>query len=323
MNPRYRFKVGLFVFIALVLVAALMVNFSKGLSFFKPTYELKLKATSVGGIKQQASVMMSGVEIGKVVGAELSDDGRHVIVRLKIYDRFKIYPDAEFGVDSLGFLGDQYISIKPTKNAGKPLVNGDQVVAQEAFNLQETAKAAAGFVQRLDSTVNKINEIVGRIDHIVLNETNLNSLSTAIGNFRVASEKAIAAMEGVATLFQTNAEPVHVAVTNLVQFSRRLDQLAADLDRIVNTNGVEITVAVENLGAASANVKALMADIQAGKGLLGGLLKDEQMKTNFSVLLTNVESAAANFSTLGSNINHRGLWRILWKPSETKKPEKK
>jgi len=47
-------KVGLFVFIGLVLLAVLLIQFSKGTSIFRGTYELHLHASNVGGLKQRA-----------------------------------------------------------------------------------------------------------------------------------------------------------------------------------------------------------------------------------------------------------------------------
>ncbi len=319
-------KVGIFVAIALVLVAALMVNFSKGLSIFTSTYRIFLKTSSVAGIRPQASVMMSGVEVGKVIDAQLSEDGKFVTVSLKIYSRYKIYSDAEFGIDALGFLGDQYIAIRPTKNEGHIVINDETVEAQEPFNLQEMAKASVGFIQRLDLMIKKLNEIVTRVDSVVLNDTNLTNLSTSISNFKTASENAVSAVNSLSVLINTNSPGISTTLSNLVQFSTRLDKIGGDLDQIINTNGIEITVAVKNFQSASRDIKELTAELQAGKGLVGGLLKDESMRTEFSTLLTNVNSAAAHFSALGSNATQQGLWRILWKPKAPKTnspPQKK
>lgn len=317
-DSRFQMKVGIFVAISLVLIAALMVNFSKGLSIFTSTYKIFLKTSSVAGIKPQASVMMSGVEIGKVIDAQLSEDGKFVTVSLKVYSRYKIYSDAEFGIDSLGFLGDQYIAIRPTNNKGKMLVNGDTVEAQEPFNLQEMAKASVGFIQRLDLMIKKLNEIVARVDSVVLSDVNLTNLSATITNFKTASQNAVGAVDALTILIQTNSPAVSTVLTNLVQLSSRLDKLGSDLDQIINTNGVEITVAVKNFQSASRDIKELTAEIQAGKGLVGGLLKDDSMRNEFSALLTNANAAAANFSALGSNATHQGLWRLLWKPKAPK-----
>jgi hypothetical protein len=56
----------------------------------------------------------------------------------------------------------------------------------------------------------------------------------------------------------------------------------------------------------------LLAGIQAGKGLAGTLLKNEQ-------LAANVSRVASNLSVTTSNLNRAGLWGVLWrhKPPKT------
>ena len=50
-----------------------------------------------------------------------------------------------------------------------------------------------------------------------------------------------------------------------------------------------------------------MTDLQAGRGLAGNLLKDEQTMHQFRALLTNLNTAVHRFSTLTSNLNTHGL----------------
>ncbi len=65
-KSRLEWKVGLFVFVGLVLIALLLLQFSKGLTMFQPTYRILLQATDVGGLKRGAGVLMSGVQVGTV-----------------------------------------------------------------------------------------------------------------------------------------------------------------------------------------------------------------------------------------------------------------
>lgn len=121
-QTKIELKVGLFVFIGLVLLAGLMLNFSKGIALFKKTYELQLLADNAGGIKQKAMVLMSGIKVGTVVDSTLSTNGK-VIIRLQIDSAFPIDHDARFLVDSMGFLGDQYVAIVSTNTSGVFLTN--------------------------------------------------------------------------------------------------------------------------------------------------------------------------------------------------------
>jgi len=49
----------------------------------------------------------------------------------------------------------------------------------------------------------------------------------------------------------------------------------------------------------------MMDDLQSGQGLVGTLLKNEQLSTN-------VQTIAANLTIATSNLNQLGLWHFLW-----------
>ncbi|MBA4149440.1 MAG: MCE family protein [Verrucomicrobia bacterium] len=313
-DKRLEIKVGLFVLIGLTLIAALLLYFSKGTTLFTPTYNITLKTSKVGGLKSQAQVLISGVPVGRVESIALSEDGKTATVQLKILERYRIYPDAEFAIDSLGFLGDQYISVLPTENKGEPLQSGAVVEAKEPFDMQELARASMGFVTRLDTTAQNLNDAILRVDRMVLNEQTLTNLSLAISNLMTFSETAIQAAEGVNTLFETNSSPINAAMTNLVVFSLQLNQLAEELNQTVVTNRASLGRAMNNLEKSSHTLREILADLNAGTGLAGSLIRDEDLKVEMSSLVTNFNEVAGNLSILSSNINTRGLWSVLWKP---------
>src|SRR5271154_189135 len=108
-KSRLEIKVGLFVLIGLALLAVLIIQFSKGTSVFRGTYELRLDASNVGGLKTRASVLLAGVQVGSVSDISLAPDGKSVTIFLKIYKDYKIYHDARFVIEQAGFLGDEYV----------------------------------------------------------------------------------------------------------------------------------------------------------------------------------------------------------------------
>src|SRR5256886_9900599 len=218
-QKRLEWKVGLFVVVCLVLLGLLVLNFSKGLTFFTPTYSLHLKTSNVGGIKREATVLEAGVPVGNVAGAELSTDGRTVTVLLKIHSRYQIHGDAVFTIDSMGFLGDQYVAIIAGKNEAPVLKDGDEVICREPFNLQEVARSALGFIQRIDETARKLDSALTRVEQHVLNDETLTNLSSSITNFRLVSEHALATVDKVDPVVQSNTLPVSVTTSNLALFS--------------------------------------------------------------------------------------------------------
>ena len=306
-KSRLEIKVGLFVLIGLVLLAVLLLQFSKSTSVFRGTYNLKLHTTNVGGLKQRAGVLLAGVQVGSVWDIQLSDDGKSVTILLKIYNDYKnkIYHDARFAIEQSGFLGDPYVSIVPTTNSLPLLEDGADVNCEEPFNLQEVARSASGFIQRIDETAKKLDASVSDLQREVLNEQTLTNFAIAIGNARTFSEQALGTVSDINTIIATNAAQVGIAVSNAVFFSQQLTDLADSANNLLATNGAEISLAVQNVKSSTDTLKKLTDDLQAGKGLAGTLLQNEQ-------LATNVQMIAENLSVTTSNLNRVGLWGIMW-----------
>src|SRR5262245_22215241 len=89
-ESRLEWKVGLFVFIGLVLIAALLLQFSKGTTF-RPGYQILLRASNVGGLKTRAQVLMAGVQVGSVSDIKLGPQGTNVTITLRIYSQYVIH----------------------------------------------------------------------------------------------------------------------------------------------------------------------------------------------------------------------------------------
>ena len=304
-NKRLEWKVGLFVFIGLVLLAGLLLQFSKGTSLFRPTYNLYLKAKNVGGLKTRASVLMAGVQIGTVSDIELNPAGTNVTITLKIYKQYVIHKDARMVIEQSGFLGDQYVAIVPTLNEGDVWQPDDHPMAEEPFSIQQVARSAVGFLQRIDQTTKKLDDAIADVRRLVLNEQTLTNLSAAVGNVRLASERAVVTVDNINGLVETNSQAVAGAVSNVVYFSHQINDVAVDFKDVLATNGAELATSMKNIESSSQVLKNVLEDVQSGKGLAGTVLRNEQ-------LATNVDIIAANLSITTSNLNRLGLWHFLW-----------
>jgi phospholipid/cholesterol/gamma-HCH transport system substrate-binding protein len=309
---RLEIKVGVFVFIGLAVLAVLLIQFSKGNSLFRGTYDLYLHTANVGGIKPRAGVLLAGVQVGTVADIQLADKGKSVTLVLKIYKDIPIYHDARFVIEQSGFLGDQFVSVNPTANELPTLTNNADVYCEAPFNLQEVARSASGFIQRIDVTAQKLDASVTDLRRVVLNEGTLTNFSVALNNLRALTEQAMNTIGDINVLITTNGEKAGQAVSNLVYFSQELTQLAGSAQSMLDTNGMNITAATKNIEASTETLKKLADDLHGGKGLAGTLLQNEQ-------LATNVQSIAGNLSITTSNLNRLGLWGILWahKPPNT------
>jgi len=315
-KARLEIKVGVFVLVSLLLLAALLVSFSKGVTRFARTYDLKLRTTDVGGIKRGASVLMAGYPIGNVNRLTLSSNGESVVLTLQIKQEHSIRTNAVFVIEQSGFLGDQFVAIYPDTNHTARFFNpGEEATCPPPFNLQQTARDASGFIRRIDETARKLDAAIADIRRLVLNEETLVQVSNTLSNLRVASGRAVTVIDNINTLVDTNAPIISESVSNVAYFSDQLSQFSGSLNTLLATNADEISAALKSVETSAAVLRQLLEDVRAGKGTAGRLLGDEQMAAN-------VAQIAQNLSVTSSNLNRFGLWRILWKPkvAETNRP---
>jgi ABC-type transporter Mla subunit MlaD len=309
---RLEWRVGLFVFIGLVLLAVLLLQFSKGTSWFRSTYNLYLTARNVGGLKVRGSVLMSGVQIGTVSDIRLNPSGTNVTITLRLLKPYVVHQDARFLIEQSGFLGDQYVAIAPTLNEGRVFEAGEHALAQEPFNLQEVARSASGFLQRIDETARQLDAAILDVRHLVLNEQTLTNLAVTVGTMRLASERALVAVDNVNTLIDTNSPSIAMAVSNALFFSEQITRFGSAFGDVLSTNSHDVTAAVKNIESSTVVLKSLLDDLQAGKGLAGTVLRNEPLAASFQTI-------ADNMAVTTSNLNRLGLWGILWshKPPQT------
>lgn len=304
-KSKLEWKVGLFVCIGLVLLAALLIQFTKGVTFFRAHYGLRLRATSASGLQRHAQVLMSGLKIGTVEEIGLGADGRSVVMTLRIYRPFQIHKDARFVIETAGFLGDQYVSIEPTRNQGPFFAPGEEARAESPFEIQDVARTASGLIEHMDSAATNVNTALNDVRRTILSAQALTNLSETLDTLRRASDRSLIVAENVEDLVASNRVAVTLSISNLLQFSEAMNQSASAFRDLLSTNAPEIRAAVQNIETSSATLKNLLEGVQQGKGLAGKLLENEQIASNVSQIISNV-------SVTTSNLNRRGLWGILW-----------
>jgi phospholipid/cholesterol/gamma-HCH transport system substrate-binding protein len=318
-QSRIEWKVGGFVAIGLVLLAVLVLNFSKGLSLLKPSYTVRLKTTNVGGIKEKAAVLLAGVTVGNVSHVQLAPDSKSVIIFLRIYSKHDVPGDAVFNIEAQGFLGDQFVAITPTENALPPLTKDGSAEREcrAPFNIQDAARDALGLIKRLDQAAQKVDLALDRVNKTVLAEQTLTNFAAMVANFRVVAEqtrsvteralalenKAIGALDRVDVLLSTNTASIQEAVSNVLRFSAQLNKVGADLQDTVGSNRPSIQAAVRNLETASAQVTNLLGEVQSGRGLAGAFFKDDALARDFKRLAADLPAISGQVNGAVSNIN--------------------
>lgn len=307
-EKKYAGWVGLFVVLGILLIAGLMLTFSRGVGFFKGKYEIVMRARSVAGLKPRSAVFLSGVQIGNVQSVELDQGTKSVLIRLQILQQYPLRKDARFVIEQIGVLGDQFVIIYPGTQEAPLLTNGEEVKGEEPFNLLEVARSTTDLLKRFDQLGASVGQAVDRVNKQVLDAQTLSNLSQTIANFERMSDRTLGLVDNASAIVTNNAPALALTFSNMVSFSRKLEKLAMNLDETINTNRAELNESMKNLRDATASMKQMTADIESGKGLVGGLLKDEQMRLSVSNTFGNLEVLSSNLSRFG----------LLYKPKERK-----
>jgi phospholipid/cholesterol/gamma-HCH transport system substrate-binding protein len=288
-----------------VLLAALLIQFSKGTTFFRSTYDIRLHSATVSGLKPRAQVLMAGVQIGTVANMELAPDGQSVTITLRIYRPYQVQKNARFVIRQAGFLGDQYVAIVPNANDKELFSPGGEAKAETTLDMQEVARMAAGLLVHVDSAATNLNDALSEARHTILSGQGLTNLSLTMSNLNLVAERSLRITDSLGALVESNRPAIALSVSNLLAVSEQLKQSAAAMGSLLATNSPEIEATVSNMSSFSATLKNLADGVQAGKGLAGILLENEQ-------IASNVSQTVYNLSITTSNLNRVGLWGVLW-----------
>lgn len=310
-KARLELKVGLFVAVGLALLAVMMIQFSKGKSLFRQTYVITMNAPNVGGLQKGAGVLLSGVTVGNVTGIDLGPYGTNVLIHLEILERYVIHGDARFVIQQSGFLGDQYVAVVPTENAAPLLQDGDEVTCLAPFNLQEVARDAVGFLQRVDQTARDLNAAIIDVRRVFLNEPTLSNLAETASSLRDTSAEARIAVQNVNSLVESNRMAIDTAIQNLMEFSDGLNTFAVSANALIDSNSPAINDSIRDIRESTDSLRKLLEKTESGDNLAAALLSDEE-------LADQVSQIASNLSITTSNLNERGLWGIMWKQKRPK-----
>ena len=103
--------VGLFMILGVLCLGYLSIKLGKLEVLGSQGYEVEAVFSNSGGIKSGSSVVIAGVEIGRVKRVSLVDYEAKVVMDLPPH--VKIQEDAIASIKTRGLIGDKYIEITP------------------------------------------------------------------------------------------------------------------------------------------------------------------------------------------------------------------
>lgn len=262
------FKVGVFVFVGLAMVGALLVQFGRLGEGFKTYYSLTVRFTNASGLLKGSDVLLAGARIGKVAGGpRLVREGVGVAVPLKIYDYVKIPEGTKFAVGSSGLLGDRFVVVTPPPGSPKGYLPANAYIdGTRETGIDDLTKEGGALVTDLRGTVQKIDTAVDRLNQDTLSHQNMENLKASM-------------------------EHLNQATGALAESSKKLDGVIEQADSAM----ASAKRAADSLQNAIGDTRKVLRSAMQGKGLVATLLNDQQLANDLHSLITNLRAHGVLF----------------------------
>jgi phospholipid/cholesterol/gamma-HCH transport system substrate-binding protein len=251
-------------------------------ALFRGRYIVTTSVPSAGGIRKGDPVQMRGVNIGRILGFTISQQG--VDVRLEIEGEYPIPRDSRVEVKASGLLGGMVAEIVPGASAEK-VGWGDRLPGASGI----------GLFDKMDSLAGEADKVALKVQNLLSDEM-VEDLQGGAQGARKTLESLQAVLReqrgelrALTASLRRSAEGMEKVTTGpeLERTVRRVDDLAERLDGTLAT-----------LDRSSRSVESILARMDRGEGTLGRLSTDDTLYRNASEATANLNKATKELNEL-------------------------
>ena len=266
-------KVGITVFVGVVIFIFFMFIVGSEGNYFTPTYKIRLFVKDVNGLATGSMVTLGGLKIGIVDELEFSrkDEMNGIDVMLKIKSKFKnqITEKSVGEVKTIGLLGDKYIDITIGQSTERALTESEYLPVKPSFEFADIAGEVKSAVKDFKSTAKAIQKLVDTVS------SGKGSLSKFITSSSLYDET---------TSF----------MQNLNKLSETLNSKKGSLGKFINDD-----VLYTDFKDALKNIENITASLNKGEGSFGKLLKNDSLYNELNSVTGKINNLLKK--TEGSN----------------------
>jgi len=278
-------KVGLFVFVALILLAYMSFRVGEYGFGLKKGYFVNVVFDNVTGLDKDASVTIAGVEVGKVERISLSDG--KALVTLRITPDVKLEKDVRASIKSHGILGDKFIEIEPgTRESG-------YIEAQGLIKQVEQQADIDKILRELGTIASDVMEVTASLKKVVGGDEGVANLKAIIQNTRELSENLNMVVKQNDEKFSIMVSSLKNAATEMEKTFAALSDITSKINRGEGTVGrlVADEGVFDKLDRTVASLEEISEKINEGRGTIGRLINDEETVENLNASLQTIDKS--------------------------------
>ena len=265
-------RVGIFVFIGLILSMIVIFLLGDGWAIFQRQYTLYSSFKDISGLKLDAPVYLAGIQVGKVEDIQFPADLKdpQVMVKMKVKHEFRdrIRQNSTTRITTQGLLGDKAIFISMGSLEFPEMKDGETLNVKEGMSLEAISDRGT----ELLNNVTKLSKNVdGLVEDIRSNEGLVHALIYDTEGKEIVRDlaKLTQSAQSVVREVQNGRGSIHALI---------YDPVDKDI-------GKAFSQTAENLKAVSRDFAAISGKIEKGEGSVGGLINDPTVYYDLMTLL--------------------------------------
>ncbi len=266
-------KVGVLIFVALLVLAAAIVKLGQAGNLFGKRYRLVAFISNASGLKLGGAVTVAGQLAGRIKDIELLPPDLDTTRNLKLVVEVnrevaeQVRRDSKGTVRTMGVLGDKVLDITPGTPRYQVLREGDTIPIVSSVDFETVVQMASG----------AIGEVVGLT----------NDLKTVTGGINRG--------EGTLGQLVTNRElydQLNIAVARTSSLMASLENPRGTIGRLLNDPTFYTT-----LNRTVASLDTVVGQISTGNGSVGKLLRDDTLYVHLVNIVGKADSLVSSMSS--------------------------
>jgi phospholipid/cholesterol/gamma-HCH transport system substrate-binding protein len=292
-NPR---RIGLVMLIVTAVAVVSVFTFNQ--NTFSSGYRVKATFSNAAGLGPNASVLLAGVNIGKVSAVHLN--GNHVTVDMTVDQGVVLPSDTTAAISVETLLGQLVVDLKPINGWSHPLHNGalltNTSVPVEFQNIQNEAgglltKSDASAINQLIQSLAAITQ--GKQQQVAQIVNGLNGFTGVINQRQTQVSQLIDAANTLSQSVANHDTQLGSAIDNLSTVINGLAQRGTDLGNLIDNtqqaSGQINTLVTNN----RPQLQALVVQLQSVLGVLS------KHQLDLAQGISSAASAITGFSSIG------------------------
>ncbi len=262
-----------------ILVIASISLFIWGYSYLKGKDILNnyktffVKYDNVEGLAATAPITINGFVVGQVAEIKLQPNGE-ILVQLQIKNDFPFSKSSVVALYEPGLIAGRQLQIIPNFNDNNIAVSGDTLTSSVKKGLTDlVSDKLAPLQQKIEKMVVNADLLLTNLND-VLDAKSKENLKNSISNLSKTIEGFNSVVDNANTILSNNKGNIDKTFSNLNKVSTDFSKISDSLSK------ANLTKVVHNLENTLSNVDKIMNDVQAGKGSLGKMVKDDALYNN-------------------------------------------